>query len=110
MTTPAESPTRRVLQLTVGVRHKDEYEGKAMVDLPPALCERRSVSRSTVLRGVRGHGPRGSSRDAVLSFSLNPPVVIGTADEPEKIEAVIPEVKATAGSNSLFKPEEADIV
>ncbi|MDA4134320.1 MAG: DUF190 domain-containing protein [Thaumarchaeota archaeon] len=105
-----EPPTRRMLKLTVRIRHRDEHVGKPMVDLLLALYKRSGISGATVLQGIRGYGVRGSSRADVLGLSLNLPLVIETVDFPEKIHGVLVEVKSIVGTNGLISVEEVDVV
>jgi len=97
-------------KLTIRIRHRDEHNGRPIVDLLLALYKARGVSGATVLQGIRGYGVRGSSRADVLGLSLNLPLVIETVDEPQKIDALLPEVKAIVGSNGLITLEETDVV
>src|ERR1700733_668297 len=101
-----EIPTKRMLKLTVRIRHRDEHAGKPILDLLLALYKSRGIAGATVLQGIRGYGIRGSSRSDVLGLSVNLPVIIETVDEPQRIESLLPEVKAIVGTNGLMTLEE----
>lgn len=105
-----EIQSKRMLKLTVRIRHRDEHAGKPILDLLMALYRNRGISGATVTQGIRGFGVRGSSRADVLGLSVNLPVIIETVDNPEKINAILAEVKAIVGRNGLITLEETEVL
>jgi PII-like signaling protein len=102
-------PMKKMLKLTVRIRHKDSFGGKNIVDLLLSLYKENGISGATVLQGVRGYGARGVSRVDVLGLSVNLPIIIETIDEYPKIESVLSKVKEIVGGNGLITLEEANV-
>jgi PII-like signaling protein len=99
-----------MLRLMVRVRGRDAHEGKPIVDLLLSLYKERGLSGATVLQGVRGYGVHGVSRADVLGLSINLPMVIETIEAPEKVMAILPEVKAIVGKNGLITIEDVTVL
>ena len=102
-------PAKKMLKLTVRVRGRDAHEGKPIVDLLLDLYKERGLSGATVLQGVRGFGVHGVSRVDILGLSINLPLVIETVEAPEKIVAILSEVKAIVGENGLITVEDVRV-
>ncbi|MDA4121590.1 MAG: DUF190 domain-containing protein [Thaumarchaeota archaeon] len=102
--------TNRRLRLTVRVRHRDEHDGKPIVDLLLSLYKLNGISGASVFQGIRGYGRRGVARADLLGLSVNLPVVIETVDEPKKIESVLSEVKRIVGHNGLVTLDETFVI
>ncbi|MGA2665919.1 MAG: DUF190 domain-containing protein [Nitrososphaerales archaeon] len=110
MSSDSSQPPRRMLRLMVRVRGRDAHEGKPIVDLLLSLYKERGLSGATVLQGVRGYGVHGVSRADVLGLSINLPMVIETIEAPEKVMAILPEVKAIVGKNGLITIEDVTVL
>ena len=98
-----------MLKLTVRIRGRDSHEGRPIADLLLSLYKERGLSGATVLQGVRGFGVHGVSRADVLGLSINLPLVIETVQDPGKIEAILPDVKAIVGDNGLITIEDVRV-
>lgn len=102
-------PMKKMLKLTVRIRHKDSHGGKNILDLLLSLYRENGISGATVLQGIRGYGARGVSRVDVLGLSVNLPIIIETIDEYQRIERVLSKVKEIVGSNGLITLEEVNV-
>ena len=102
-------PMKRMLKLTVRVRSRDRFEGRAIVDALLDVYRESGISGATVLQGVKGYGLRGASRIDILGLSVNLPVVLETVDEYSKVEGVLARVKKVVGSNGLITLEEVNV-
>ena len=109
-TTDWVDPANRRLRLTVRVRHRDEHEGKPIVDLLLSLYKANGISGASVFQGIRGYGRRGVARADLLGLSVNLPIFIETVDAPKKIESVLSEVKRIVGHNGLVTLDETSVL
>lgn len=106
----AGEPVNRKLRLTIRIRHRDEHQGRPIVDLLMTLYKNSNISGATVLQGIRGYGVRGAARADVLGLSVNLPLVIEAVDDPSKIRPILPQVKEIVGSNGLVTLEETEVL
>ena len=86
------------LKLTAYFGERDRADGGFLSDALAAVYAEHGVRASVVLRGASGFGVRhGLRTDRLLTFSEDLPMVSVAVDVPERIMAVLAEVRRRAG-------------
>jgi PII-like signaling protein len=84
-----------VIKLTTYFGERERVGGRFLSDALAELYGRHQVGAAVLLRGVAGFGARHRLRSAdLLTPSEDLPLVSVAVDEPERIEALAPEVRA----------------
>ena len=88
MRLPSEA---KLLRIFIG--EADKYEGKPLYEVIINLARQKGMAGATVIRGLMGFGAHTRMHTAkILRLSEDLPIVIEIVDEPEKIEAFLPEI------------------
>lgn len=84
------SSEAQLLRIFIG--EADRYNGKPLYDAIIELAREKHLAGATVLKGFIGFGAHSRMHSAkILRLSQDLPIIIEIVDEPEKIEAVLPE-------------------
>lgn len=79
--------------LRIFIGEADKYEGKPLYEVITSLARRKGMAGATVIRGLMGFGAHSRMHTAkILRLSEDLPIIIEIVDEPEKIEALLPEL------------------
>jgi PII-like signaling protein len=90
------------LALTAYFGERDRHGGALLADALMALCARRGLGTSVLLRGALGFGVKHHLRtDRLLTLSEDLPLVALAIDRPEPILAAAEEVAAIAGDGLI---------
>ena len=82
-------------KLTVHFGESDRVGRELLSDRLVDLWARHGIHASVLLRGAEGFGLKQSLRtDRLLTLSTDLPLLAFAVDEPERIEALLPEVEA----------------
>lgn len=88
MKLPSEAELLRIF-----IGEADKYEGKPLYEVITSLARRKGMAGATVIRGLMGFGAHSRMHTAkILRLSEDLPIIIEIVDEPEKIEALLPEL------------------
>ena len=88
MKLPSEAELLRIF-----IGEADKFEGKPLYEVIANLAHRKGMAGTTVIRGLMGFGAHSSMHTAkILRLSEDLPIIIEIVDEPEKIEALLPEL------------------
>ncbi|MFN2461125.1 MAG: DUF190 domain-containing protein [Candidatus Velthaea sp.] len=80
--------------LRIFVNEKDTWHGRPLYAAIVDMLKREHVAGASVFRGVEGFGAHREIHTAkILSFSGKLPVLIEVVDDPEKIEALVPQLE-----------------
>jgi PII-like signaling protein len=79
--------------LRIFIGEADKYEGKPLYEVIINLARQKGMAGATVIRGLMGFGAHSRMHTAkILRISEDLPIIIEIVDEPEKIEALLPEI------------------
>ncbi|MBC8469574.1 MAG: DUF190 domain-containing protein [Planctomycetes bacterium] len=88
MKLPSEAELLRIF-----IGEADKFEGKPLYEVIATLARRKGMAGATVIRGLMGFGAHSRMHTAkILRLSEDLPIIIEIVDEPEKIEALLPEL------------------
>ncbi len=88
MKLPSEAELLRIF-----IGEADKFEGKPLYEVIANLAHQKGMAGATVIRGLMGFGAHSSMHTAkILRLSEDLPIIIEIVDEPEKIEALLPEL------------------
>ncbi|MDT8299879.1 MAG: DUF190 domain-containing protein [Sedimentisphaerales bacterium] len=88
MKLPSEAELLRIF-----IGEADKFEGKPLFEVIANLARRKGMAGATVIRGLMGFGAHSSMHTAkILRLSEDLPIIIEIVDEPQKIEALLPEL------------------
>ena len=88
MKLPSEAELLRIF-----IGEADKFEGKPLYEVIANLAHRKEMAGATVIRGLMGFGAHSRIHTAkILRLSEDLPIIIEIVDEPEKIEALLPEL------------------
>lgn len=88
MKLPSEAELLRIF-----IGEADKFEGKPLYEVIANLAHRKGMAGATVIRGLMGFGAHSRIHTAkILRLSEDLPIIIEIVDEPEKIEALLPEL------------------
>ena len=88
MKLPSEAELLRIF-----IGEADKFEGKPLYEVIANLAHRKGMAGATVIRGLMGFGAHSSMHTAkILRLSEDLPIIIEIVDEPQKIEALLPEL------------------
>jgi hypothetical protein len=88
MKLPSEAELLRIF-----IGEADKFEGKPLYEVIANLARQKGMAGATVIRGLMGFGAHSSMHTAkILRLSEDLPIIIEIVDEPEKIEALLPEL------------------
>jgi uncharacterized protein len=88
MKLPSEAELLRIF-----IGEADKYEGKPLYEVIINLARQKGMAGATVIRGLMGFGAHSRMHTAkILRLSEDLPIVIEIVDEPEKIEAFLPDI------------------
>lgn len=88
MKLPSEAELLRIF-----IGEADKFEGKPLYEVIANLAHRKGMAGATVIRGLMGFGAHSRMHTAkILRLSEDLPIIIEIVDEPEKIEALLPEL------------------
>jgi len=88
MKLPSEAELLRIF-----IGEADKFEGKPLYEVIARLAHRKGMAGATVIRGLMGFGAHSRMHTAkILRLSEDLPIIIEIVDEPEKIEALLPEL------------------
>jgi PII-like signaling protein len=80
--------------LRIFLTDKDTYRGEPLYSTIVLKCRELGLAGATVLRGLIGYGnSKVIHTTGILSMTGTLPLVLEVCDEPEKIEAALPEFK-----------------
>src|SRR5437764_12726785 len=90
MSIPTEG---KLLRIFVG--EADHWHGKPLYEAIVLEARRRGLAGATVLKGFMGFGAHSRIHTAkLLELSQDLPIVVEIVDDPQKIEAFMPELEA----------------
>jgi CBS domain-containing protein len=102
--------TGKARQLTILFGETDLYHHQALHVALLEMLRRQGCSGATVVRGVSGFGASSVIHaSAILSLSMDLPIVITVIDRPERIERIIGPVREMA-PNALITVQDVEIV
>ncbi|MBN1806463.1 MAG: DUF190 domain-containing protein [Sedimentisphaerales bacterium] len=79
--------------LRIFIGEADKYEGKPLYEVIIKLARQKGMAGATVIRGLMGFGAHSRMHTAkILRLSEDLPIIIEIVDEPEKIEALLPDI------------------
>ena len=88
MKLPSEAELLRIF-----IGEADKYEGKPLYEVITSLARQKGMAGTTVIRGLMGFGAHSRMHTAkILRLSEDLPIIIEIVDEPEKIQAFLPEI------------------
>ena len=88
MKLPSEAELLRIF-----IGEADKFEGKPLYEVIANLAHQKGMAGATVIRGLMGFGAHSRMHTAkILRLSEDLPIIIEIVDEPEKIEALLPEL------------------
>ncbi|MCP4611634.1 MAG: DUF190 domain-containing protein [Planctomycetes bacterium] len=88
MKLPSEAELLRIF-----IGEADKFEGKPLYEVIANLAHRKGMAGATVIRGLMGFGAHSRIHTAkILRLAEDLPIIIEIVDEPEKIEALLPEL------------------
>lgn len=88
MKLPSEAELLRIF-----IGEADKCEGKPLYEAITNLARQKGMAGTTVIRGLMGFGAHSRMHTAkILRISEDLPIVIEIVDEPEKIQALLPEI------------------
>jgi PII-like signaling protein len=86
---------RDAVKLTTYLGERDRSGGRFTADVLIDLYERHEIAQSVLLRGIAGFGSRQHLRTArLLTLSEDLPIVSIAVDTRERVEALLPDVRA----------------
>jgi PII-like signaling protein len=102
--------TGRAKQLTIFIGETDLYHHQALYGALLEMLRREGCSGATAIRGIAGFGASTVIHtSAILSLSMDLPIVIVVVDRPERIDRIIEPVRAMA-PNALITLTEVEVV
>ena len=82
-----------VAEVCIFIGEADKFEGKPLYEVIARLAHQKGMAGATVIRGLMGFGAHSRMHTAkILRLSEDLPIIIEIVDEPEKIEALLPEL------------------
>lgn len=82
-------------RLTIYVGEAMQWQGKALYQALVLTLREAGIAGATVVRGAHGYGQARKLHTArLLDLSLDLPVVVEAVDRAEKIERVLPKIRA----------------
>ena len=88
MKLPSEAELLRIF-----IGEADKFEGKPLFEVIANLAHRKGMAGATVIRGLMGFGAHSRIHTAkILRLLEDLPIIIEIVDEPQKIEALLPEL------------------
>lgn len=79
--------------LRIYIGEADKFEAKPLYEVITSLARQKGMAGATVIRGLMGFGAHSRMHTAkILRLSEDLPIIIEIVDEPEKIEAFMPEL------------------
>lgn len=88
MKLPSEAELLRIF-----IGEADKFEGKPLFEVIANLAHRKGMAGATVIRGLMGFGAHSRIHTAkILRLAEDLPIIIEIVDEPQKIEALLPEL------------------
>lgn len=102
-------PTK-MWSLVIRIKKNDTIKGKRVHILILDILKKGSISGATMWTGVGGYGKRGESTTHIEGISVNMPLVIEVIDELEKLEKILPDIKALVDDNGLITLCEVGVV
>ena len=105
MKLPSEAELLRIF-----IGEADKFEGKPLYEVIANLARKKGMAGATVIRGLMGFGAHSRMHTAkILRLSEDLPIIIEIVDEPEKIEALLPELdKMIIESSSILDRAERE--
>jgi PII-like signaling protein len=101
---------QKMWQLVIRIKKNDEVGGKRLQTLLMDCLVKTGVSGATVWTGVDGFGKRGKSTLHLEGVIVNMPLMIEVVDLQEKLEPLLPELKAIVGDDGLVTVNEVYVV
>jgi PII-like signaling protein len=88
-------PEASAHQLNIYIGESNRWQGQPLYLALLQLARKRGLAGGTVVRAIAGFGRNSRIRSSsLLELSTDLPILITFIDQPEKIAAVLPEVKA----------------
>ena len=104
MSLPTEG---KLLRIFVG--ENDHWQGRPLYEAIVIEARKRGLAGATVIKGFMGFGAHSRIHTAkLLELSQDLPIIIEIVDEPEKIEAFIPDLEHMVG-DGLITLERAEV-
>lgn len=102
--------TQKMWSLVIRIKKNDTVQGKRVHALILDVLKKGSILGATMWTGVGGYGKRGESTIHIEGISVNMPLVIEVISELEKLEKVLPDIKALVDDNGLITLHEVGVV
>lgn len=103
MTIPMSGRAQRV---TIYVGEEEQLQHQALYMVVLQLLRKRGAAGATVTRGLAGFGAHGKIHSAgVVSLSADLPIRIEWIDAPDKVAAILPDVRAVVTSGIITVEE-----
>ncbi|MEE8575385.1 MAG: DUF190 domain-containing protein [Thermodesulfobacteriota bacterium] len=100
--------TAKLLRIFIG--EDDKHEGRPLYEVIIEEARKRNMAGATMLRGVMGFGANSRLHVAkVLRLSADLPIVIEIVDNPDRIDAFLPDLEYWIGEG-LVTLEEITVV
>ena len=88
--------------LRIFIGESDRHEGKPLHEAIVLAARRRGMAGATVLKGILGFGAHSRIHTAkILRLSEDLPIVVEIVDEPQRIEAFLPELDGMIGEGMV---------
>ncbi len=98
-------------QIRVYIGEQDKYEKMPLYEAITRKAKERGMAGCTVFRAMMGFGANSRVHTAgILRLSADLPIVIVIVDNPERIEAFLPELEEMVNTGGLITVEDMNIV
>jgi len=102
--------TAKMWSLVIRIKRNDTTRGKRAHILILDILKKGGITGATVWTGVDGYGKRGKSTLHMEGIAVNMPLIIEAIDELEKLEKILPEIKAVVDDNGLITMQEIGVI
>ena len=100
----------RAKRLTIFIGEEDRYDHKSLATEIVHRAQQAGLAGATVVRGIEGFGASNHVHTTrILSLSNDLPIVVMIVDDPERIDAFIPQLDELV-TQGLVIVDEVDVV
>ena len=80
-------------RLRVFIGEKDKHQGRPLYEVIVEAARKQGLAGATVFRGILGYGANSMIHTSkILRLSEDLPIIVEIVDQPDKIEAFLPEL------------------
>ena len=99
----ARGENRQARRVTIYIGEEEQHEHPALYMAVLTYLQQRGASGATATRGLAGFGAQGQIHNArVLSLSADLPIRIEWIDSPQKVTALLPDLRALVTSGVII--------